>query len=172
MLNDPCNLDQIPIPSPPFFFLAPGSVLCSQSRNKDSHFIPPEGNQIFKRERLPSPKSRFISKQTKAETQLGSRFPGSSKALRSPSELAVEMCSPPERQSETFWVPVTVRLAGVSEVAGPPGLPLVASMPHSPSITGAWLSPAIPRSTRGSSCPLLRALFHADPSPQHRLYKD
>lgn len=143
----------------PFFFLAPGSVLCSQSRNKDSHFIPPEGNQIFKRERLPSPKSHFINKQTKTETQLGSRFPGSSKALRGPSELAVEMCSPPERRSETLWVPVTVRLAG------PPGFPLVASMPHSPNITGAWLSPAIPRSTRGSSCPLLRARFHVDLSP-------
>lgn len=74
-----------PFSSP--FFLAPGSVLCSQSRNKDSHFIPPEGNQIFKRERLPSPESHFTNKQTKAETQLGSRFPGSSKALRGPSDL-------------------------------------------------------------------------------------
>ena len=51
------------------------------------------------------------------------------------------MCSQLERQSEVLRVPVAARLAGVSEVAGPPGFLLVASMPRSPNITGAWLSP-------------------------------
>lgn len=131
------------------------------------------GNQrLFRTQSLHSTKSHFINKQTEAQPQLESRFPGSFEGSPQCFRLHCEDTFLTQRQIAMLQVPTATVILGVkSKVAGTPSLLLVASTPASRGVTTSQvpvLPPILPPLQPSPTSSQRKGMIPHPLSPQHR----